>query len=101
VEHRKRYFAYVTFSALYHFHVDTKRIRKLPRQQRVILFKAIDEYLEGCDHAAHRLDDFAFGREFSLGIMTSVYRKSAKWLNHPTEANSITNYYYVYGLVRA
>jgi len=43
---------YVTFSALYHFHVDTKRIRKLPRQQRVILFKAIDEYWKAATMAA-------------------------------------------------
>src|ERR1700722_17922539 len=36
------------------------------------------------------------GESFPFGIMTSVDRKSALSANHPTEANSITNYYYVH-----
>lgn len=50
VEHCKGHVAYVTFSAFHHFHVDAKRVRKLSRQNRVVLFKAVDKNLECRDH---------------------------------------------------
>jgi hypothetical protein len=41
VEHCKRHVAHVPLSTLHHFHIDSKCVRKLSRQHRVILFKAV------------------------------------------------------------
>jgi hypothetical protein len=52
VEHCKGHVAYVTLFALHHFHVDAKRVRKLSRLNRVVLFKAVDKHLECRVYAA-------------------------------------------------
>jgi hypothetical protein len=39
----------LTSPVLDHFHIDTKRVRKLSRQLRVALFEAVDENLAGRD----------------------------------------------------
>jgi TolB-like protein len=68
VEHCNGHVAYVTLPALHHFHVDAKRVWKLPRLNRVVLFKAVDKHRECRDHSGAVCgDDLTFGRELPLG----------------------------------
>jgi hypothetical protein len=67
MEHRERHVANVALSALHHFHIDAKRVGKLPRPQRVALFQAVDENLERRNHGgAVGSDDFALRKFFLL-----------------------------------
>lgn len=61
MKHSKHHVTHVAFSALNHFHVHSERIGKLPREQRITLFEAIDKHLERRDHGGSvGCDDFTF-----------------------------------------
>jgi hypothetical protein len=92
VEYGKCHVARVTLPTLHHFHINAERRRNLSGHQRVILFEAVDKYMERRDHSGTIVAMTSpSGESFSIGNITSVRLATPLYRRYPEKSGSDTD----------